>query len=50
MSNEEEACIEVSISIINHYSTNFMLTTILILAGVACFALFLKSIDFFEKI
>jgi len=27
-----------------------MLTVILLLAGVACFALFFKSIDFFDKI
>jgi len=27
-----------------------MLTVILLLAGFACFALFFKSIDFFDKI
>jgi hypothetical protein len=32
------------------FQNNFMLTAILFLAGLICFALFFKSIDFFEKI
>ncbi|MGK6352156.1 hypothetical protein [Parapedobacter sp. DT-150] len=42
--------IGVSIRIINHYSTDFMLIAILTLVGLACFALFFKAIAFFEKI
>lgn len=39
-------------AIIKQYSTvnHKMITLILILAGVACFGLFIKSIDFFDKI
>ncbi|GGC42487.1 hypothetical protein GCM10011386_38400 [Parapedobacter defluvii] len=40
----------VTIRVISNYSISIMLTVLLVVAGLACFALFFKAIDFFKNI
>jgi len=42
--------IQVIVQLVKNNKTNDMITLILFLAGLICFFIFFKSIDFFDKI